>query len=84
MPKGGRVLNQNGLIYTNENIDRLLFDRHISQKVRRSGGRTSGPKKRTKEDDEKFEAALRSLIGVNQEEAYIEKGASVETQIDVT
>ena len=63
LPKGAKAINQNGLIYTNENIDKLLFERHISQKVRRSGGRTSGPRKRTKEDDMKFEAAFRSLMG---------------------
>lgn len=63
LPRGAKVINQNGLIYTNDNIDSLLFDRHISQKVRRAGGRTSGPGKRTKEDDVRFEKAFRSLIG---------------------
>ncbi|MFZ5987590.1 MAG: YaiI/YqxD family protein [Bacillota bacterium] len=63
IPRGAKVINQNGLIYTNDNIDSLLFDRHISQKVRRAGGRTSGPGKRTKEDDVRFEKAFRSLIG---------------------
>lgn len=62
LAKGASVLNQNGLIYSNDNIDRLLFERHISQKVRRSKGRVSGPRKRTKEDDEKFEAAFRRLV----------------------
>ncbi|NLD49498.1 MAG: YaiI/YqxD family protein [Clostridiaceae bacterium] len=62
LPKGARVINQNGLIYTDDNIDRLLFERHLGQKVRKSGGRTSGPKKRTAQDDERFEAAFRSLF----------------------
>jgi uncharacterized protein len=62
LPKGAKALNQNGLIYSNDNIDKLLFERHISQKVRRSGGRTSGPKKRTKEDDDKFERAFKGLF----------------------
>lgn len=52
------VLNQNGLIYSNDNIDGLLNNRHISKKIRQSGGRTKGPKKRSKEDDDKFENAL--------------------------
>lgn len=59
---GARVLNQNGLIYSDDNIDRLLFERHMGQKVRRSGGRTSGPRKRVKEDDVKFEEALRRVL----------------------
>jgi len=52
--KSAKAVNQNGMVYTNENIDRLLMERHIGQKVRRSGGRTKGPPKRTKEDDERF------------------------------
>ncbi len=62
LPKGAKAISQNGLVYTNDNIDRLLFERHLGQKVRRSGGKTSGPRKRTKEDDERFEAAFRSLM----------------------
>jgi len=60
--KGARVLNQNGLVFTDKNIDKLLMERHIGQKVRRGGGRTKGPAKRTKEDDERFEAAFESLL----------------------
>ena len=60
--KGAKALNQNGMIYSGENIDRLLFERHLGQKVRRAGGRTSGPKKRTKEDDMKFEVVFKNLL----------------------
>jgi uncharacterized protein YaiI (UPF0178 family) len=62
--KGAKAINQNGMIYSSENMDRILLERHISQKIRRSGGRTSGPKKRTRSDDERFEAALRGMIGL--------------------
>ena len=60
--KGARVINQNGLIYTNDNIDRLLMERHVSAKARRSGKRTKGPSKRTKEDDERFEEGFGKLL----------------------
>ena len=60
--KGAKVINQNGMIYTNDNIDKLLMERHISAKVRRGGGRTKGPAKRTKEDNERFEAAFAKLL----------------------
>lgn len=60
--QGARVLNQNGLVYTEANIDKLLFERYLGQKVRRGGGRTTNPKKRTKADDVRFAAALVSLI----------------------
>lgn len=43
--KGARAINQNGLIYTDNNIERLLFERHVGQKVRRGGGRTTNVKK---------------------------------------
>ena len=60
--KGAKVINQNGLIYTNGNIDRLLMERHIGGKIRRGGGRTKGPAKRTKEDDAKFGVKFEMLL----------------------
>ena len=60
--KGAKVINQNGLIYSNENIDELLLKRHIGQKVRRSGCRMKGPDKRSKENDTRFEAAFGNLL----------------------
>jgi uncharacterized protein YaiI (UPF0178 family) len=60
--KGARAINQNGLVYTDKNMDRLLLERHLGQKIRRSGGRTKGPSKRTNEDDERFAEAFEKLI----------------------
>lgn len=60
--KGAQALNQNGMVYTNENIDKLLFERYLGQKVRRGGGRTANPRKRTAEDNQRFEAALLRLL----------------------
>jgi len=60
--KKAMAINQNGLVYTDDNIDKLLFERHLGQKVRRAGGRTAGVKKRTREDDENFEKAFKSLV----------------------
>ena len=60
--KGAKAVSQNGLVFTNANMDKLLMERHIGQKIRRGGGRTKGPSKRTKEDDAKFEAAFEKLI----------------------
>lgn len=59
LAKGGKCINQNGLIYTTENIDNLLMRRHIGKKIRRAGGRTSHIKKRTTEDNERF---LRNFV----------------------
>jgi len=60
--KGARVINQNGMEYTNDNIDRLLMERHIGAKVRRGGGRTKGPAKRTQEDNERFETTFAKML----------------------
>ena len=49
-------------LYNDENIDRLLYSRHISKKIRKSGGKTKGPKKRTKEDDINFEKTLNEIL----------------------
>ncbi|MDZ7542527.1 hypothetical protein GNF83_15205, partial [Clostridium perfringens] len=38
--KKAHILNPKGYLYTEENIDRMLEERHISQKIRRAGGRT--------------------------------------------
>jgi len=54
LAKGGRVINQNGLIYTQDNIDHLLLTRHENSKIRKAGGRVKGPKKRIQKDDEQF------------------------------
>lgn len=55
-------IHQNGWVYTNENIDQLLFRRHIGKEIRKRGGKTKGPSKRTREQDETFERNLRALI----------------------
>lgn len=59
---GAHALNQNGLIFNNDNMDSLLYQRHVSQKIRRAGGRTAGFSKRSKENDEKFETELLKLL----------------------
>lgn len=62
LSKGAHVINQNGFLYTNENIDRLLFERHISKEMRRAKRHTGRIKKRTKENDEKFRECFLNLL----------------------
>lgn len=62
LAKEAKVLNQNGMIYDNSNMDRLLFERALGQEVRRAGGRTGKIRKRTKQDDEAFERTLSRMI----------------------
>lgn len=62
--KGAYALNQNGRIYTNENIDQMLFERHIKSAARRQGKHFKGgcAKKRTAKQDEDFDHTLRQMI----------------------
>ena len=62
LAKRALPLSQDGLLYTEENIGTLLQSRYAAQKIRRSGGRLKGPKKRTSEQDAAFERTLRRLL----------------------
>ncbi len=62
LARGARAMNQNGLIYGAENMDRLLFERALGQKIRRAGGKAGKNRRRTKEDDEAFRRVLENLL----------------------
>ena len=62
LAKGSFAIGPKGHIYDDGNIEKLLFERHLSGKLRRSGGKTFGPKKRTNADDEKLYNNLIKLI----------------------
>ena len=62
LAKQGYPIDQNGRMYSAENIDQLLHGRHIAKKIRQGGGRMKGPKKRKPEDNEKFIANLEELL----------------------
>lgn len=63
--RGAYAIGNSGLVYDNNNIDKLMFERFLGQKVRRAGrkgGKAFNPKKRTKEDDERFERNFLKMI----------------------
>lgn len=62
--KGAYAIHQSGRWYTNDNIDQMLMERHLNKKARRGSSRNhiKGPKKRTKEDDERFAKSFEKLI----------------------
>ncbi len=64
--KGARCINQNGFVYTNSNIDMLLYTRHENSRARRSGHYTAVPP-RTKQDDEAFRRAFCAMLDKIQE-----------------
>ena len=55
-------IHQDGMVYTDDNIDGLLFFRAAAKKIRNAGGRLKGPSRRTKEQDKAFAAALEQLL----------------------
>ncbi|MEG0771770.1 YaiI/YqxD family protein [Clostridium sp.] len=66
--KKAYAINPKGNIYSDDNIEKLLFERHLSAKVRRGGGRTSNHKKRSNEDDERLKENLIRLAKKKNEE----------------
>jgi len=63
LAKQAKILDNNGLIYTNDNITELLSKRAQSQKERRHKN-LRGPKKRETKDDQTFKESLTSLINL--------------------
>ena len=62
--KGAYAIHQSGRWYTDENIDRMLMERHLNKKARRSSHKNHirGPKKRTEKDDERFAPSFEKMI----------------------
>lgn len=62
--KGAYAIHQSGKWYTDENIDQMLMERHLGKKARRGSGKNhlKGPKKRTGEDDVRFQRSFEKLV----------------------
>lgn len=62
--KRAYAMHQNGWQYTNENIERLLMERHHAKKARRASGKhhLKGPRKRSEEDNLQFKDKLEKLL----------------------
>lgn len=60
--KKAYAISNNGMEFTDVNMDKLLFERFLGKKVRRAGQKTKGPKKRTDEDNRSFEEGLNRIL----------------------
>ena len=62
--KGAYAIHQSGKWYTDDNIDRMLMERHLNKKAKRSSSKNhiKGPRKRTEEDDTRFEENFEKMI----------------------
>jgi len=62
LARGAAAVSQDGMEYTDDNIDALLLARQTAGKIRRGGGRLKGPAKRRPEQDTAFEQKLGELL----------------------
>lgn len=60
--KASAIIHTAGFFINRNNIDSLLQSRYISERVRKQGGKTKGPSKRTKEQDENFKKCLYKVL----------------------
>lgn len=58
-------IHQNGMIYSNDNIDELMYRRHLGKKLRKSGKYLSKSKKRVSRDNNNFGQKFKELIQNN-------------------
>lgn len=65
LAKGCYAINQNGLVYSNENIDLLMFSRYVSKKLRDTGVKIKGAKKRSDENNKTFEENFLNILLIN-------------------
>ena len=62
LAKRAQVIHQDGWLYTEYNIQALLWSRHETRKYRQGGGRVKGPSKRTAAQDQAFTEGFRTLL----------------------
>ena len=62
LAKEGIVLNQNGYIIDNDNIDAMLSTRHIHRELRQRGIYAGKARKRVKSNNKSYEVTLKSLL----------------------
>ncbi|MGB4438303.1 MAG: DUF188 domain-containing protein [Sedimentibacter sp.] len=60
--KAAAIIHTAGFFINKNNIDSLLQSRYISGKIRKQGGRTKGPSKRKKEQDDNFRKCLYKVL----------------------
>ncbi|MFZ3100757.1 MAG: DUF188 domain-containing protein [Desulfitobacteriaceae bacterium] len=60
--KKAKCLSPYGKEFASDTIEFLMEERELKARLRRGGTRTKGPKKRTLEDDRRFEVCLHKMI----------------------
>jgi uncharacterized protein YaiI (UPF0178 family) len=60
--KKAKCLSPSGREFSSDTIEFLMEERELKARLRRGGTRTKGPRKRTPEDDRRFEVCLQKII----------------------
>ncbi len=60
--KKAKCLSPSGREFSSDTIEFLMEEREVKARLRRGGTRTKGPRKRTPEDDRRFEVCLQKII----------------------
>lgn len=68
LDKGALVIHNNGFIIDHSNIDTLLQARYLNQKARKAKTKIPNMKKRSKEDDLKFQSTLTDILNKTKPE----------------
>lgn len=66
LARGAAAISPWGKVFNAETMDFLLEEREIKSRIRRSGGRTRGPAKRTENENILFRKNLYKLLGLKQ------------------
>ena len=62
LARGSYAIHPSGKLYSHDNMDGLLMQRYLNDKVRRSGGHINGPKKRNSNDDRAFKEKFEEIV----------------------
>lgn len=62
LAKGAAAISPWGKVYRSETIDFLLEEREVKARVRRGGGKTKGPSKRSSGDNTNFRKNLLQIL----------------------
>jgi uncharacterized protein YaiI (UPF0178 family) len=65
LAKRAVVINQDGMMYDESNMEALLLQRHTAAKIRRGGGNLRGNPKRKEEQNKAFAVRLEELLEGN-------------------
>lgn len=64
LAKKALVVHPKGIIYTDNNIDQLIFERYINNKSRKQNIHIKGPKKRKEEDNTNLINSLKKCLNI--------------------